>query len=167
MTNKNIKPNTQENLLEKTCQFLDKVEITSPNSFSSLCHVNSNLIEKLKKEGFLNQQTLKARITQSIYSQALNDYNYLTSPSFSYSRYADHIGDEASFAYCLKHNFFTHEETEKIPFDHGENKESYIQEYLPQNFIEKLSSQLLNPIKPQKQSPSKENLETQCNCCFH
>lgn len=76
-----------------------------------------------------------------------------------YAIYADDILRPDCFVYALDNNKFSLKEIGKIPFEYGENVESFSQKYRKEDLLSKIRKEILSPKKRPKIGD--------CDCDFH
>lgn len=92
------------------------------------CLVKEGIVPKEKLSEFVHKQLVA--VGQRCHLQHVN------------GQYPDHTHCPAAFAYALRHGAFTHKEEVSIKYDHGQTKDTFIQQY-ERGIFEKVMERLL------------------------
>ena len=105
---------------------------------------NHNAIAGLYSSGIIDDSSIESALEEGVFRQARKDYEAMTRKGREYVLYPDHVGRPEFFAHALEKGKFLREEIEKIPFDHGDNAETFVNNYRIENLLAKLRERLLN-----------------------
>ncbi len=103
------------------------------------------ILNFLYKQKIIDDSLIETALEVAVFNQARRDYDMMIIKGRAYTIYADHISRPDCFAYALKKGIFSKEEIKKIPFDHGDTVERYIQIYYRENLLSIIREELLNP----------------------
>jgi hypothetical protein len=101
--------------------------------------------------GQIDETGLREKVEDYIFAEARSDFDIMTSDrdrrKIVYAKHADHVTRTDFFAYALARGKFSHDEIGRIPFDHGENPQIYIETYgMSQDLL--VSREIMNLIYP-------------------
>ena len=103
-------------------------------------------IQNLEKTEVVRKIDIDQGLVGAVLNRARLDYDSMlrVNQRGIIKRYADHVGFPDCFAYGLRESLFTDEEVLQIPFDHGLNKDSYIEEHGDVRLFPRLTDLVLN-----------------------
>jgi len=133
------------NLNDKLKQIaLDDLEGMPLSFFDAYSRKNSETFNFLYSQKILDNESIDAALEKAVIKQAKNDYDFMLSVKHRVV-YADHAGVPEYLAYALDKKVFSEKEIKKIPFDHGQNAEIFVKDYLKKDLISSLRNTLLSP----------------------
>ena len=104
-----------------------------------------DIIAFLYEKGIIDDDTIDEAHEKAVIAKAQEYHKMLTSNKGRYTIYADHVVNPELLAYALEKGVFSRKQVKRIPFDHGENPEIYVQEYRREDLFDALRENLLHP----------------------
>jgi len=129
-----LKTDTIEDLKKISILFLD-----------DYARQNQETLTFLYKHGIIDDTSIEGALEEAVFRQARQDYKTITRKGRPYTIWADHVDRPECLAYALERDKFSRKEIRQIPFDHGENAETFIRNYGIKNLLSILRKELLNP----------------------
>lgn len=123
-------------------QELKKIEICDINSYAL---ENHDVLERCYNGGIMNDHFIENCLVYGVSKQAREDYGIMMDYRGFATTYADSIASPECLVYALEKGEFSRKEIQKIPFDHGQNVETFSQRYGKENLLSELREKLLHP----------------------
>ncbi len=143
-----------------TIENLKRVSILMLDSYA---RQNQKTLDFLYKHKIIDDSSIEGALEEAVFRQARQDYETMTRKGRSYTIWVDHVGRPECLAYALERSKFSGKEIKQIPFDHGENAETFPQHYGKENLLSILREELLNP-KPLPKFEGDYDLHPVCEC---
>lgn len=125
---------------------VQEIENLSLDSLYIGVSMDHQILTSLRDLEVISNEDIETALGTAVLLEAKKDFEYLLiTPSHSKQRTADSLGHNEFLAYALSRSFFSLEETDKIPFDNGQNATTYIMKYSHENLLSELREKLLNP----------------------
>ncbi|MCX8146889.1 MAG: hypothetical protein N3D84_00265 [Candidatus Woesearchaeota archaeon] len=131
-----------EALKKAIIEDLKKVNLLMLNYYA---HQNHKILIFLYEHRIIDDSSIECALEEAVFRQAREDYETMTKEGRPYTIWADHLHMPECLAYALGRGEFSREEIKKIPFDHGQNAETFFQRYGKKNLPSILREELLNP----------------------
>jgi hypothetical protein len=133
--------------------------------FDLYAREHNDVIKDKIATSVINHETIDAVMEEFIFDNARSEFDRMVR-SRGYSKvYADHILCPGMLAYAVEKGHFSTEEIRKIPFDHGDNLRSYIEEHYIPDLPKRLREKLLNPPKLEQNGGYSAHADCLGHCC--
>ena len=128
-------------------------------SFMRWNNKNARILSFLIKEGVITKEKVLGAIHALLIKTGRACYGQHLAGT-----YPDHTSSPQALAYTLKHNAFTQKEEQRIKFDHGETKSSFIELYEGN-----IQLSIYNQLTTEREAPEKilAGVTDKCLDCNH
>lgn len=121
---------------------LKQVKDMNLNMLSFYARENQQTLSYLREKNIINDEEIEAVLECAVLSQSARDYGSLVCGVTSDP---EHLLRPEVFEYGIRHNVFTKKMLKRIPFEQGDDLESFVGGYNGQNILSRLRKDLFNP----------------------
>lgn len=121
---------------------IKQVKDMNLNMLSFYARENQQILSYLREKNIINDEEIEAALECTVLLQSARDYSSLICGVTSDP---EHLLRPEVFVYGIKHKVFTKRMLKKIPFEQGDDLESFVERYNGQNILSGLRKELFNP----------------------
>ncbi|MFH1589747.1 MAG: hypothetical protein ABIB43_04235 [archaeon] len=124
---------------------LDEIRNVNVLMINLFAQTNQATLAFLYDNKIIDDSSIEVALEDAVIRQARTDYQTMIAEGRGYTIFADHCGRPDCLVYALEKGEFKPKEIKKIPFDHGDTVETFLQKYSSSDLLAQVRKELLNP----------------------